>query len=75
MSEPKFENRPFERLNFDDFPTLRETFFLFDENCTPLRDFRVVKKVPLWLAHTRYLFLTKLTLLEAKSEAEPKLKQ
>ena len=28
MSEPKFENWFFEKLNFDDFPTLRETFSL-----------------------------------------------
>ena len=81
MSELKFENRPFEKLNFDfwifDFPTLRETFSLKNEAkikilaiilcfctlqrlnsfsrefCTPLRDFRVVKKVPLSLVHTR----------------------
>ena len=84
MSELNFENRPFERLNFDDFPTLRGTFSLknepkfqnfgqnfmflypfeglssfFCEFYTPLRDFRVVKKVPLWLAHTRDLFLPK----------------
>ena len=86
MSETKYENRTFERLNFDDFPTLRETFsfknepifqnfwpefhtfvplsetqFLFREFCTPLRDFQVVKKVPLSLAHTRDLFLPKWT--------------
>ena len=86
MFEPNLENRPFERLNFDDFPTLRDNFSLkmtlksdpknflqnftfwypferlnsfFREFCTPLRDFRVVKKVPLSLAHTRDLFLPK----------------
>ena len=81
MSEPKFENRPFERLNhfptlrgtfslkmslnskilseLDDFVPLRETQFLFGENCTPLRDFRVVKKVPFLLAHTCDPFLPK----------------
>ena len=26
MSEPKFENRPFERLKLDNFGTLREIF-------------------------------------------------
>ena len=31
MSEPKFENRLFETLNFDEFPTLRETFSLKNE--------------------------------------------
>ena len=76
MSEPKFENRPFEKLNFDDLQPLQkkiwpefhvfvpftETQFLIGENCTPFRDFRVMKKVPLWLArHTRYLFLPKWT--------------
>ena len=63
ISEPKCENQPFERLfplkmslnskilaKFDDFVPLRETQFVFGENCTPLRDFRVVKKVPLSLA-------------------------
>ena len=86
MFEPNLENRPFERLNFDDFATLREIFSLkndpkiqnflqnltflypferlnsfFREFCTPLRDFRVVKKVPLSLAHTRTLHLPKYT--------------
>ena len=41
------------------FVPLRETRFLFREFCTPLKDFRVVKKVPLLHALTRDLFLPK----------------
>ena len=61
MSEPKFEDWPFERLNFDDFPTFWEIFFLkngpkfqnFGQNFTFLYPLQIlnsflVKIVPLW---------------------------